>query len=205
MSRETQKPAKQAKYHPRFQWLAIPCIQFAYQFWYGYTVTGRENIPQGGCVVCPNHNQNSDPPLAAAALGNSSCLSVMAKKELFEMPLLWRLFTWLGGFPVDRGKADLAAIKTAMRALKDGKKLLIFPQGTRGTEADGAKEGAAMLAVKTGVPILPMYISEDKKFRRHVRIVIGEPFMPPSGTRDYAPIADDILRRIYALRGEGGK
>ena len=92
-----------------------------------------------------------------------------------------------------------------MRALKDGKKLLIFPQGTRGTEADGAKEGAAMLAVKTGVPILPMYISEDKKFRRHVRIVIGEPFMPPSGTRDYAPIADDILRRIYALRGEGGK
>ena len=200
------KGQKNAKYHPIFQWLAIPCIQMSYQLWYGYTVTGRENIPKGGCVVCPNHNQNADPPLAAAALGHTGGkLMVMAKKELFDLPLLWRLFYWLGGFPVDRGKADLAAIKTAMRSLKDGKKLLIFPQGTRGTEADGAKEGAAMLAVKTGVPILPMYISEDKKFRRHVHIIIGEPFLPPAGTRDYAPVADDILRRIYALRGEADK
>ncbi len=198
-------PKKQARYHPVFQWIAIPCIQMSYQLWYGYTVTGRENIPAGGCVVCPNHNQNADPPLAAAALGNGSQLMVMAKKELFDMPLLWRLFTWLGGFPVDRGRADLGAIKTAMRSLKEGKKLLIFPQGTRGTEADSAKEGAAMLAVKTGVPILPMYISEDKRFRRHVHIVIGEAFLPPAGTRDYAPVADDILRRIYALRGEAGR
>ena len=197
---------KTAKYHPRFQWLAIPCIQASYQIWYGYTVRGRENIPEGGCVVCPNHNQNADPPLAAAALGNGSGqLMVMAKKELFDIPLLWRLFTWLGGFPVDRGNADLTAIKTALRSLKEGKKLLIFPQGTRGTEADSAKEGAAMLAVKTGAPILPMYISEDKKFRRHVHIIIGEPFLPPAGTRDYAPVADDILRRIYALRGEADK
>ena len=192
---------KKALYHPRFQWLAIPCIQMSYQLWYGYTVTGRENIPEGGCVVCPNHNQNADPPLAAAALGNGSQLMVMAKKELFNLPVLWRLFYWLGGFPVDRGTADLAAIKTAMRTLKEGKKLLIFPQGTRGTEADSAKEGAAMLAVRTGVPILPMYISEDKKFRRHVNIVIGKPFMPEK-TRDYGPVADDILHRIYALRKE---
>lgn len=198
------KPAKQKKsrYSPRFQWLAIPCIQMSYQLWYGYTVTGRENIPLGGCVVCPNHNQNADPPLAAAALGNGSQLMVMAKKELFDMPVLWRLFYWLGGFPVDRGKADLAAIKTAMRTLQEGKKLLIFPQGTRGTEADSAKEGAAMLAMRTGVPILPMYISEDKKFRHHVNIVIGKPFMPPAGSRDYGPVADEILRRIYALRKE---
>lgn len=196
---------KNAKFHPKFQWLAVPVIQIVFQLWFGYTVKGRENIPEGGCVVCPNHNQTNDPPLAAAALGNKSQIAAMGKKELFDIPILWRLFTWLGAFPVDRGKADLTAIKTSMRALKDGKKLLIFPQGTRGTEADGAKEGAAMLAVKTGVPILPMYISENKRFRRHVDIVIGKPYLPPQGTRDYAPIADDILRRIYALRDEVGK
>lgn len=191
-----------AKEHIWFQQIGIVAIQLAFKLWFGYRVIGRENIPAGGCVVCANHNQTSDPPLAAAAIGVGHPIAVMAKKELFTVPLFSRLITWLGAFPVDRGRADITAIKTSLRALKEGKKMLIFPQGTRGTEEDGAKEGAAMLAVRTGSPILPVYIAENKRFACRPYVVIGKAYAPPEKTRDYGPIADDILRRIYALREE---
>jgi len=124
----------------------------------------------------------------------------MAKKELFEHKYLGWLIAALGAFPVNREGVDMTAIKTAMRCIKDGKKLVIFPQGTRGAAAGEAKEGAAMLAVKTHAPILPVYISENKTFRSKVNLVIGEPFIPEPNQKDYGKIADDIMRRIYALK-----
>lgn len=113
-----------------------------------------------------------------------------------------RLITWLGAFPVDRSRADITAIKTALTAVKEGNKLLIFPQGTRGAGENEAKEGAAMLAVRTKSPIVPVYITEKKGFRTHARVVIGKPFLPDPKTKDYAAVSEEILHRIYALREE---
>ena len=84
--------------------------------------------------------------------------------------------------------------------MKAGQKLIIFPQGTRHAAEGETKKGAAMLAVKTRAPILPMYITEGKRFRCRATVVIGKPFTPDPKQKDYGLIADDILRRIYALK-----
>ena len=189
------------KFHRWFQWFAVPFVALGFHIYFGYKVIGRENIPEGGCVVCPNHVQLSDPPFAAVALGHQTPLRLMAKKELFEGN---KLFAWLiaalGAFPIDRGGADITAIKTALGAVREGRKLIIFPQGTRGASESETKNGAAMLAVKTRAPILPMYITENKGFRCKATVVIGEPFRPDAKEKDYGVIADDILHRIYALK-----
>lgn len=117
------------KYHRWFQWLVVPFVALAFHIYFGYRIIGRENIPEGGCVVCPNHIQLSDPPFAAVALSHRTPLRLMAKKELFQGN---KLFAWLiaalGAFPVDREGADITAIKTALSSVKAGQKLIIFPQ-----------------------------------------------------------------------------
>ena len=98
------------KYHRWFQWLVVPFVALAFHIYFGYRIIGRENIPEGGCVVCPNHIQLSDPPFAAVALSHRTPLRLMAKKELFQGN---KLFAWLiaalGAFPVDREGADITA------------------------------------------------------------------------------------------------
>ena len=96
-----------------------------------------------------------------------------------------KLLEWGGVIFVDRGSADVHAIKSAMRILKEGQKLLLFPEGTRirnGVDKYGkpavAHTGAAMLASRTGVPLIPMYIPEEKPWFRPTTVVIGKPFMP---------------------------
>lgn len=189
------------KYHRWFQWLVVPFVALAFHIYFGYRIIGRENIPEGGCVVCPNHIQLSDPPFAAVALSHRTPLRLMAKKELFQGN---KLFAWLiaalGAFPVDREGADITAIKTALGSVRAGQKLIIFPQGTRHAAEGETKKGAAMLAVKTRAPILPMYITEGKRFRCRATVVIGKPFTPDPKQKDYGLIADDILRRIYELK-----
>ena len=68
------------KYHRWFQALVVPLVALAFHIFFGYRVIGRENIPEGGCVVCPNHVQLSDPPFAAVALGGKTPIRLMAKK-----------------------------------------------------------------------------------------------------------------------------
>ena len=135
------------KYHRWFQWLVVPFVALAFHIYFGYRIIGRENIPEGGCVVCPNHIQLSDPPFAAVALSHRTPLRLMAKKELFQGN---KLFAWLiaalGAFPVDREGADITAIKTALSSVKAGQKLIIFPQGTRGAAEGETKKRAARLS-----------------------------------------------------------
>ena len=83
----------------------------------------------------------------------------MAKKELFRKKIFAWLIAALGAFPIDREGADITAIKTALGSVRAGQKLIIFPQGTRHAAEGETKKGAAMLAVKTRAPILPMYIT----------------------------------------------
>lgn len=197
------------KFSRGFQRIAIPFVSLYMHIFYHLEIEGRENIPQGGCVVCANHSQNLDPPLAAVALTGKHNIAAMAKKELFSIKGLGPLITLLGAFPIDRDKADIKAIKYSLSAVKNGRKLLIFPEGTRHHgEGSSAKEGAAMLALKTHAPVLPVYISENKTRFGKAKIIIGKPFMPEAahGDKDaYQRIADDILKRIYELSQPEGK
>lgn len=191
------------KYNRTFQALAIPIVNVYDHLKYNYRVIGREKVPDGGCVLVANHTQWADPVLVGTALGNQYPLVAMAKKELFQIKLLGPLISALGAFPVDRGTADIGAIKTSLKAVKEGKKLLIFPEGgTKHKAGDEAKVGAAMIAARTGAPIVPIYISENKKFRSKVYMVFGDAYIPEkTKSKDgYRAIADDMMRRIYALK-----
>lgn len=191
------------KYNRTFQALAIPIVNVYDHLKYNYHVIGREKVPDGGCVLVANHTQWADPVLVGTALGNQYPLVAMAKKELFQIKLLGPLISALGAFPVDRGTANIGAIKTSLKAVKEGKKLLIFPEGgTKHKAGDEAKVGAAMIAARTGAPIVPIYISENKKFRSKVYVVFGDAYIPEkTKSKDgYRAIADDMMRRIYALK-----
>ena len=172
-------------------------------------IRGLKTLPSGGVLLCPNHSSNWDPILMLAALPIDYCLHCMAKDSLFRIPVLSAIIRHFGGFPVARGHYDLQAVKTAMKVITDGDNLLIFPEGTR-VEYEGevrAKGGVAMIAVRTGATIIPVFITMEKKLFHRTRIVFGEPYEPVYAGRkptaeETQAIADEILERAYALGRE---
>lgn len=168
---------------------------------------GREKLPESGALLCGNHTCASDPLCVVFAVGRRPQCRVMAKDELMRIPVLGFLLKKAGIIGVKRGKADVGAIKECLKALKNGEKLLLFPEGTRVAEDEeaSARNGAAMLATRTGVPIVPIYIPRKKKWFRRTRVVFGEPFFPQfEGRRptpeDYDRIAGEIMDRINDLK-----
>ena len=172
-------------------------------------VVGRENIPDGAAVLCPNHTTLGDPFYVVFAFGRKYPMRAMAKIQIMRVPVIGWILGKAGVFGVNRGKADMKAVKTALKCLKDGNKLLMFPEGTRVHEGEDvtAKTGAAMFATRTGAPLLPIYIQRKKKlFARNV-VVIGQPYHPEYAGRKPTPdeldaIAGDLMGRVRAL-GEG--
>lgn len=167
---------------------------------------GREHIPQGAVILCPNHTRLSDPLFTVFAMGLKHRPQVMAKAELMSIPVLGWLLGKAGVFAVERGKSDVGAIKRAMRCLRSGDKLLMFPEGTRSQDESlgDAKTGVAMLSVRTGTPILPIYIPAEKKWFRRTPVVFGEAYIPETkggrgSAEEYKVIAKDLMDRIAAL------
>jgi 1-acyl-sn-glycerol-3-phosphate acyltransferase len=169
-------------------------------------VTGRENIPESGCLICGNHSALSDPLWVAFALRKRYPLRVMAKKELMDVPVLGALMKKVGVFGVDRGHSDISAIKTALGCLKGGEYLLVFPEGTRMKQGkrEPAKTGCAMLATRTDSLVLPVYVPVVKKPFHRLHVVIGQPYrMEFEGRRasqeDLQRLTDEMMDKIYAL------
>lgn len=143
------------------------------------------NIPATGPVlIVSNHSSLLDPPLVGGA--SSRQLSFLAKAELFRIPVLGPLIRRVGARPIRREGPDPGAMRAALRVLEENGALLIFPEGTRGPEGvlRPAKAGAGMLAVMTGAPVVPVYVSGSgrawPKGRRlprpaKVTVVFGEP------------------------------
>ena len=173
------------------------------------SVKGRERIPQGNAVFCCNHSSNWDPLLIMIAAGYSHQLFALAKIEISHWPVVGQILKMAGMIFVDRGKADIGAIRSAMKYLKNNQQVLIFPEGTRVSEEDSAaaKGGVSMLAVRTNSPIIPVYLDSNKKLFHRTHIVFGEPYtLQVAGRKgtaeEYQTIADEALHRIYALKEE---
>ena len=160
-------------------------IRFASRFLGGVTVIGTENIPaEGPAILAPNHRANIDPPYLS--LITTRPIIYMAKEELFKVPVFGRFIRRLGAFPVKRGAADRAALRQAITYLKEGKLVIIFPEGTRSEDAHlkEAEKGFALIARQTNVPIIPIAIDGTEKIlpkgakwpqRGLTRIIIGLP------------------------------
>lgn len=167
------------KYSKGFQKFAKTLLLCVYSLVYRIKITGTENIPQEGAVICANHPGLNDSLFVLIAMRKHE-LAGMAKKELFEKNWLAYILTWLGAFPIDRGSNDLKAIKMSINSIKDGKKLIIFPEGTRTKNSDGkAKPGLSLIATKADCAVVPIYINCAPKLFGRVEINILQPILPP--------------------------
>lgn len=147
------------------------------EFSFFLRVKGRKNSRiEGGSVVIANHKSNWDPIVLGHSI-TSRPVCYMAKEELYKNKIARWFLLKLNSMPVARNKGDLVAIKTAIKALKDGKMLGIFPEGTRSKTGSMLpfQQGAALMALKAGVPVLPVYIAGRYKLFHPVTVHIGEP------------------------------
>lgn len=184
------------------------------RFIFRIRVHGAENEPReqdGAYLMISNHISNIDPIVLCAATKEQQP-NFMAKKELFKVPVLRKIVKALGAFPVDRGGADVGAIKKAIKLLEDGYCVGIFPQGHRrkgvNPRTTEVKNGVAMLAVKSQAQILPCYIKTKKNklapFRR-VDVYIGKPIKfdeleyNAEASGEYARIARLAFERVCDL------
>ncbi len=147
-----------------------------YRLLFKIEIEGLENIPKDkNFILTPNHLSNFDPPLIAAFLPVEN-MAYMAKASLFKVPIVAQVIRAFNAFPVKRGEG-MAAIRMAIKLLKDGKCIAMFPEGrrvrTHGILGEG-KQGAVMIATKAGVGILPVGIESTYKFRNRVKVIIGK-------------------------------
>lgn len=180
-----------------------------------WEIVHPERLPaEGGVVVVANHLHLLDPPMVAAAARRR--LRPMAKRELFEIPLVGWIFPAYGAFPVRRFAADVGVLRTARNALRAGEAVLVFPEGTRGRDArmQPALPGAAMVVLMTGVPVVPVAVTGTeaitlpgslfawvRRRRPHVRVEFGEPLTldEPRTTEGARRAIDRAMREVAAL------
>lgn len=154
-------------------WLLMKILFF-------HKAIGAENVPQqGGCLFVCNHMSLMDPVFLGIGVTKRK-VHYMAKAELFTNKLLAAFFRSLGAFPVKRGAKDISAIKNAIEVLEQGHFVGIFPQGKRvkGEKLSRYKTGFALLAVRSGCPIVPVYVkTKGQRLRlfRPVKVIFGKP------------------------------
>ena len=151
-------------------------------------VVGKERVPKTGAyIVAPSHRSILDIPFAAFITGRT--VRFLAKDDLFSTPFGERLFDALGAVKVERGTADRGALRVLEQVLDEGSPVAVFPEGTRrsGPEIAELYAGAAYLAIKLGVPIVPVGIGgsehilpKGKLFPRihRVAVSVGRPILP---------------------------
>jgi 1-acyl-sn-glycerol-3-phosphate acyltransferase len=176
-------------------------------------IEGRENVPSGGCLIVSNHVSFMDPTTVGWAVARE--IYYLGRKSLFTPPF-WSWFLPICNvLPIDRDAHDIAGLRRIIKMLKEGHAVLLFPEGTRSVDGtiQPAEPGAGFVALKAGVPILPVRVfGTFESLSRHtkrlrfnpIRVVIGKPYQPaiPAGQKErdsYGPVAQEMMDRIAAL------
>jgi 1-acyl-sn-glycerol-3-phosphate acyltransferase len=188
---------------------------------FGFRAIGVEHVPlAGGAILAVNHVSHLDPPVVG--VGAPRPLHFMAKAELFRVPLFGRMIRGLNAYPVEREGADARALRHALLLLRQGGALLVFPEGTRGTEGGPfgrGRAGAGMLAALSAVPVVPVYVEgtgralprgASRPRRVPITVRYGKPLRFDRGERGdggrakqrYQEISDEIMAAIGRLRAE---
>jgi 1-acyl-sn-glycerol-3-phosphate acyltransferase len=174
-------------------------------------VEGIENIPPGVCIFASNHVSNVDPIALFPAVPRR--LSVIAKKELFRIPILSFGMRQAGFIPLDRSnrKASAASVDTAIRELKSGLSFAVFPEGTR--SLDGRlgpfKKGAFLMAIQAGVPVVPVSLLGTQNLLRkgHWSVQPGDVTVrfgaPVDASLYRIDQRGELLARVEALVADG--
>lgn len=186
--------------------IAYTFLHVFVSIFYRVKVKGRENLPDGAAMCCASHSSWLDPFMICFACGKKNQLHMMAKAELFKMPVVGWFMKKIGTISVDREKADIAAVKSALTYLKHGEKVGIFPEGTRvsGDYQIVAKSGAVKIAAKAGVPVVPIHIPRKKRIFSRVNVIIGEPYYVNSekarlSAEEYGILAEELMKKINSM------
>jgi 1-acyl-sn-glycerol-3-phosphate acyltransferase len=182
-------------------------------------VKGAENVPRKGpLIVASNHLNDADPGVLSTRIPRR--LVFMTKDELFHVPGLAQFLRAYGAFPIRRHEVDISAIRRSNETLKHGLALLLFPEGTRSAKdarLGKAWPGTAMIALRNGVPILPVAITGSQEMalpglflgffkRKRITLTIGKPFflaVPERVNSESAAIGTRlIMEEIAALLPE---
>ena len=189
-------------------------VKGLYYGFYHVKAEGKENLPkESGFIIACNHRTFADPPLLAVT-SMCSKFSFMAKEELFKPPVFGWLIRKLGAFPVVRGSGDMSVISDSVERLKEGRNLVIFPEGTRSKDGKlgRGKTGVALIAAKSGAAVVPAaIIFKGRKlwFRKKVTVRYGKPIPPADieigdnfDTRQLKGVKQKIMGEIQALLEE---
>jgi 1-acyl-sn-glycerol-3-phosphate acyltransferase len=173
--------------------------------WCRMTIEGRENVPaEGAFLLAPTHRSILDTPIASGVTKRR--MRFMGADKYWKNKAFGRLLTALGGFPVTRGTADREALKRCIAVLEGGEPLVLFPEGERksGPLVAPLFDGATYVAVKAGVPIVPIGIGGSERAMpkgakfirpRKVHVVVGKPI--PTATDAQNPKAQrDAARQL---------
>lgn len=196
-------------------WFGWMVFRAAFRSLFGLRVRGREHLIEGGPVlVAANHQSFLDPPLVGTLYATE--MHYLARKTLFKGPFKWLYSQW-NSIPVDQEKPDMASLKTIIRLLKSGRRVLVFPEGARTEDGSlgSAQAGIGLIAVKAGVPIQPIRIRgayealpRGRAWIRlsRIEVAIGPPIVLTDAERreltgkdGYAIVAGRIMEAIAAL------
>jgi len=170
---------------------------------YRVKIEGRENLPKDKnepLIFCGNHRTYADPPLIVVTAKRH--VRFLAKEELSKNKFLAFLGVVFNAIYVKRDAKDVAALKTTLKALKDGESIALFPEGTRNGMEKGekVKDGAAFFAVRTGAKVVPVGISGGEKPFKKMYIKYGEPLDFSNRSKDELDqVTDEIMEKIVEL------
>jgi 1-acyl-sn-glycerol-3-phosphate acyltransferase len=169
-------------------------------------VSGTERIPGGACLFVANHTSSSDAPAVVGAIPRR--IAILLKKSLFKYPIVGQAFTLAHFIPVERGdhESAIASLEKATEAIRGGQSFLIYPEGTRSPDGrlQEFKRGAVVMAIKAGVPIVPMVCAGAQKVMKKRSLVIHPglitvEFLAPIDASAYTfEQRDDLNKRVRA-------
>ncbi|HWQ58940.1 MAG TPA: lysophospholipid acyltransferase family protein [Clostridia bacterium] len=172
-------------------------------------VYGKQNLRvRGKAIIICNHRSMMDPIILA--LVTPRIIHFMAKKEIFKSKIGNLFFRALGAFPVNRKNTDLQSIKSALTVLDRGKLFGIFPEGKRevSDSLDEFERGTAFFAIRSGAPVIPVYIHPDAARRNRPVLIVGKPIDITSIVANankssmIEVVTDELADSIDALRLE---
>ncbi len=153
-------------------------VRLPWRLLFPVRIIGKRNLPkQGGVVLVSSHRGLADP--LHAGFGLSRKLHFLGKHEIFKKAGIFAgVLRYLGGIPLDRANPGISTIKTCVSVLKEGKVLLLYPEGTRNRTADPLlplKSGMSLFALMAKVPVVPMYQMSRARLLRRNYLVVGSP------------------------------
>ena len=197
-------------------WLGYHFFRTMGRALFNYQIVNEERLNfAGGALVVGNHVSFLDPPLIGVAFPQAICY--LARKTLFDHPIVGRILRSWNAIPVDQDRPDMTSLKKVIRNLRDGEKVLVFPEGSRSFsgEIDVGQPGVGLIVTKAQVPVVPMRIfgshealprGGKRLVPSQITIVAGNPwhYRPEnypglSGKDLYLKISQDLMAEVAAL------